>query len=71
LPGACSAVLRCPDDLSYDVAAADLVAVATVLRDHADLRFELLIDVAGVDYMDYGRSEWRTQSATSSGFGAA
>ena len=32
-----------------------------------DLRFELLIDVAGVDYMDYGRSEWRTQSATSSG----
>jgi len=56
-------------DLSYDVSAADLVAVATVLRDHADLRFELLIDVCGVDYMDYGRSEWRTHSATNSGFG--
>jgi NADH-quinone oxidoreductase subunit C len=58
-----------PADLSYDVSAADLVAVATVLRDHADLRFEQLIDVAGIDYMDYGRSEWRTHSATNSGFG--
>jgi NADH-quinone oxidoreductase subunit C len=58
-----------PTDLSYDVPAADLVAVATVLRDNADLRFELLIDVCGVDYMDYGRSEWRTHSATNSGFG--
>ena len=54
-------------DLSYDVAAADLVAVATTLRDHADLKFEMLIDVAGIDYMDYGRTEWRTQSASSSG----
>jgi NADH-quinone oxidoreductase subunit C len=58
-----------PTDLSYDVAAADLVAVATVLRDHAEFRFEQLIDVAGIDYMDYGRSEWRTHSATNSGFG--
>jgi len=58
-----------PTDLSYEVAAADLVAVATTLRDDADLRFEILIDVAGVDYLDYGRTEWRTYSATSSGFG--
>jgi NADH-quinone oxidoreductase subunit C len=56
-------------DLSYDVAAADLITVATALRDHADLRFETLIDVAGIDYMDYGRTEWRTVSSTSSGFG--
>jgi NADH-quinone oxidoreductase subunit C len=58
-----------PANLSYDVAAADLVAVATLLRDDPELHFEILIDVAGVDYMDYGRSEWRTQSATNSGFG--
>ena len=58
-----------PGDLSYDVAAADLVAVATELRDHTELAFQILIDVAGVDYMDYGRSEWCTHSATNSGFG--
>jgi NADH-quinone oxidoreductase subunit C len=56
-------------DLSYDVAAADLVAVATALRDEAELRFEILIDVAGMDYLDYGRSEWRTVASSSSGFG--
>jgi NADH-quinone oxidoreductase subunit C len=58
-------------ELQFDVAAADLVSVATQLRDDAELRFEMLIDVAGVDYMDYGRDEWRTVSASSKGFGRA
>jgi NADH-quinone oxidoreductase subunit C len=58
-------------DLAYDVAAADLLAVATLLRDTADLRFEMLIDVAGVDYMDYGVTEWRTVASSGSGFGRA
>jgi NADH-quinone oxidoreductase subunit C len=58
-------------ELSYDVTAADLVATVTTLRDDPELRFEILIDVAGVDYMDYGRVEWRTVSSTSSGFGRA
>jgi NADH-quinone oxidoreductase subunit C len=57
-----------PADLLYDVAAADLVAVVTTLRDDPELRFEVLIDVSGVDYLDYGRSEWRTVASTSSGF---
>jgi NADH-quinone oxidoreductase subunit C len=58
-------------DLVFDVPAADLVAAATALRDDPELRFEVLIDVCGVDYMDYGRSEWRTVSSSSSGFGRA
>src|SRR6478609_3163468 len=31
-----------PGELAYDVPAADLVAVASVLRDEAELRFEIL-----------------------------
>ncbi len=58
-------------DLLYDVPAGELIAAATLLRDEAELRFEILIDVAGVDYMDYGRSEWRTVSSSGSGFGRA
>jgi NADH-quinone oxidoreductase subunit C len=54
-------------ELLYDVAAADLVAVATILRD--ELGFEMLIDVSGVDYSQYGQTEWRTTTATRSGFG--
>ena len=60
-----------PGELSYDVSATELVSVATTLRDDPELRFEVLIDIAGVDYMDYGRSEWRTVSSSSSGFGRA
>ena len=50
-------------ELSYEVAPADLVAAVTTLRDEPDLRFEMLIDIAGVDFMEYGRTEWRTASA--------
>ncbi len=60
-----------PGELLFDVTATDLIAVATTLRDDPELRFEILIDVSGVDYMDYGRDEWRTVSASSKGFGRA
>jgi len=58
-------------DLSYEVEPADLVAAVTVLRDDPDLRFEMLVDIAGVDFMEYGRTEWRTVASTNSGFGRA
>jgi NADH-quinone oxidoreductase subunit C len=41
-------------ELTLIVGAVDLPAVAQTLRDHADLRFEQLIDLCGVDYRDYG-----------------
>jgi NADH-quinone oxidoreductase subunit C len=58
-----------PADCAFDVAGVDLVAVATLLRDDPELSFEMLVEAAGVDYHEYGRSEWRTTSASSSGFG--
>jgi NADH-quinone oxidoreductase subunit C len=56
------------DEYSVEVNAADLLEVARTLRDDAQLRFEQLIDVAGVDFLDYGREEWRTNAATRTGF---
>lgn len=41
-------------ELTAVVKSADLFVVATRLRDHPDLRFEQLIDLCGVDYLDYG-----------------
>jgi NADH-quinone oxidoreductase subunit C len=55
-------------ELGYRVDAADLLAVARALRDTAELKFEILIDVCGVDYHSYGRDEWQTNSATATGF---
>jgi NADH-quinone oxidoreductase subunit C len=57
-----------PDELCYEVQPADLKQVCLALRDSPDLKFEILIDVAGVDYLEYGMAEWKTESATNSGF---
>jgi NADH-quinone oxidoreductase subunit C len=57
-----------PDELAYEVEAEGLVTVCRALRDLPDLKFQQLIDVAGVDYLHHGRDEWQTDSATHSGF---
>jgi NADH-quinone oxidoreductase subunit C len=55
-------------ELTYEVSKDDLIEVATALRHEADLGFEMLIDVCGVDYLTYGGDEWTTSGATGSGF---
>jgi NADH-quinone oxidoreductase subunit C len=57
-----------PGEIAIDVAAADLVAACKELRDAPDLAFEQLVDLSGIDYLDYGRDEWATNEATSTGF---
>ncbi|HEX7373770.1 MAG TPA: NADH-quinone oxidoreductase subunit C, partial [Steroidobacteraceae bacterium] len=55
-------------ELTFEVTSAALREVCTALRDDAAWRFEQLVDLTGVDYLDYGRVEWNTETATSSGF---
>ena len=57
-----------PGDLGYEVRSADLLSVCRELRDDPEFGFEQLIDLAGVDFLDYGRDEWSTLSSTSRGF---
>jgi NADH-quinone oxidoreductase subunit C len=57
-----------PDEVAIDVDSEQLLEVAGILRDEPQLRFEMLMDLTAVDYLDYGRAEWRTSSATASGF---
>ena len=45
-------------ELTIEVAAADYLAVMTTLRDAADLQFEEIIDLCGVDYSTYGDGAW-------------
>jgi len=58
-------------ELAYQVEPAELLGVCRTLRDAPDLRFEMLMDVAGVDYLSYARDDWETFSATRSGFSRA
>lgn len=66
--GAARQVAALPGDVCIECDPAAWLAVATALRDHPELRFEVLIDLAGVDYLQFGESEWKTQRATGSGF---
>ncbi len=56
------------DEITAEVASAELLEIALQLRDSPTLQFEMLIDVAGVDYLDYGRVEWQAEQATGTGF---
>ena len=60
-----------PGELAFEAEAADLLQVCRTLRDSPELKFEMLMDLAGVDYLHYGRDEWQTDSATRSGFSRA
>jgi len=55
-------------ELTLEVAPADLREVCSALRDDPQLAFDMLMDVCGVDYLHYGRDEWKTFDATDSGF---
>nr|WP_283151399.1 NADH-quinone oxidoreductase subunit C [Silvimonas soli] len=46
------------DEVTLEVPAAKLIEAATLLRDHADLRFEANVDLCGVDYSTYGDGAW-------------
>jgi NADH-quinone oxidoreductase subunit C len=45
-------------EITIVVKAADYASAMRVLRDHADLRFDELIDLCGVDYSTYGEGLW-------------
>jgi len=51
-----------------ELSAADLVAVATALRDEPAFRFSELIDLCGIDYLGYGQVEWDTETVSGTGF---
>jgi NADH-quinone oxidoreductase subunit C len=58
-------------ELTYEVAGSDLLEVCKILRDQPELKFEMLVDVCGVDYLDYGKVQWSTRSSSGKGFSRA
>jgi len=56
----------CVGEVTVEVAKVQLLDVATRLRD--EFGFETMVDLCGVDYLGYGESEWKTRSASDSGF---
>ena len=65
------AVIDAVGEVTVELAGDDLLEVATALRDEPAFGFEILIDVCGVDYSNYGKDEWSTEETSSSGFSRA
>jgi NADH-quinone oxidoreductase subunit C len=55
-------------EVTIEVAAKDALFVFETLRNDEVLNFEQLIDVCGVDYSEYGKVEWSTNDASSTGY---
>ncbi|NNJ93424.1 MAG: NADH-quinone oxidoreductase subunit C [Halobacteria archaeon] len=62
------AIIDSIGEVTVEVAGDDLLEVAAALRDEDRFGFEMLIDVCGVDYANYGRDEWATEETSASGF---
>ena len=46
-------------ELTVEVHAGEVLRVARGLRDNAKFGFEQLIDVCGIDYLEYGEGRWQ------------
>lgn len=62
-------VLTAAGEVTLVAPAGELLGVCGALRDRPEFSFTQLIDLCGVDYAAFGRSEWETELASSDGFG--
>lgn len=51
-----------------EVKPGNFFDVCQALRDESQFSFEMLMDLAGIDYVAYGVSEWSTEDSTKEGF---
>jgi len=55
-------------DITIDVDKNALLEFCKFLKNHDDLKLHALVDISGVDYLDYGKSYWETNDSTDMGF---
>ena len=56
------------NEVTITLAVQNLIEVMSQLSSAENFKFEQLIDLTAVDYLEYGVDEWNTETATSSGF---
>jgi len=57
------------DELTLRIDKENLLDVCAILK--KDFKFEMLIDIAGIDYLHFGQTEWKTTRASATGFSRA
>jgi NADH-quinone oxidoreductase subunit C len=59
------------NEVTFAVTRDNLIDVCRALRDESEFAFDILIDVCGVDYLQYGMAEWATEDTSKTGFSRA
>lgn len=59
------------NEIAIDIAPEDVLDVCTSLRDEPDFEYQQLVDLCGVDYSQFGKTEWQTDESTTTGFSRA
>lgn len=54
--------------ITVTVARNHLISFMQFVRDNENFAFEQLMDLCGIDYLNYGISDWATHDATATGF---
>jgi len=63
-----SVVITPQDQVMLILYSTELVSAMQILRNGRGLFFDMLIDISGVDYLEYGKSDWSTTEASGEGF---
>jgi NADH-quinone oxidoreductase subunit C len=63
-----SKLVEANDEVTIEVPAENWLEVARLLRDDQDFRFDVAIDLCGVDYLGFGMDEWDTDDVSNEGF---
>ncbi|HIH2763355.1 MAG TPA: complex I 30 kDa subunit family protein [Candidatus Azoamicus sp.] len=56
------------NELTIDIDKTILTDFCNIIKNDENLKFDGLMDVSGVDYLDYGKNYWETIDSTSIGF---
>lgn len=56
------------NEVTIECNAQNLIPIMFELRDREVFSFDQLVDLCGVDYLQYGEYDWETESATENGF---
>ena len=59
------------DCITVILSREHLIKVCQQLQSDPLFAFDMLIDICGVDYLEYGCTQWRTETATATGFSRA
>ena len=58
-------------ELTIVIEPRNIIQTMTILKETEELSFKQLIDIATIDYLQYGVSDWKTNDASGKGFSRA